>query len=390
MNPEKQLPLIAIIANYPKGTGYAWWLMERFWDEISTTALTRGWQSIIVYPQPNNDMHAKSNSLNTSHLVTFLTAGKLHDAYQIYRLIRHINIRSLYLTDRPYRSWKYCLFRLAGIKSIVVHDHTPGDRPAIKGMKGFIKQLSNSLPWFTASQYIAISPLMRQRHILNARIPTSRISTVTNGIIVRDLIPHAREKLVKRFELEADCYIVCAVGRLSPYKRLDFAIKCIGRICHIYPDCKPVLLLVGDGPDRDRLAKIAGSMEPKCRVIFTGQIKDVWSVLCGVDTVIHPSAGEGLSLAILEAMAAARPVIVPSLPSVSQTIEHGTDGLIYQEESLDDAVDSLYRLANEKPLRTKLGTNARKKVLDNYQFERMINDFKEAVLPYIFYNATKA
>jgi glycosyltransferase involved in cell wall biosynthesis len=377
-------PLIAMVANYPKGTGYAWWLMERFWDEIATTAVTRGWQSMIVFPQSPYDENAEWTLPNPSQLETFLSKGSLKDVPHVYKLIRYFNIHSLYLTDRPFRNWKYFLFRLAGIKSIVVHDHTPGDRPAIKGIKGLIKKLLNYLPWFTASLYIAISPLMRQRHLLNARIPAARIATVTNGIVVRDLIPNARELLTQKFRLPPDCYIVCAIGRLNAYKRFDFAIKCVGELCHENPDSKPVLLLIGDGPDRPRLASIADSLGPECRVIFTGQLENVWSVLCGVDTVIHPSAGEGMSLAILEAMAAARPVIVPRLPSVSQTIEHGSTGLIYQEGSLDEAKRFLYLLSSDHTYRNTLGTNARQKVLKQYQLERTVKDFKNTILPALF------
>lgn len=384
MSPESRPPLVAIVANYPEGTGYAWWLMERFWNEISNNANKRGWQSIVIYPQSPQDENLGCDSSNLSQLEAFLSKGKLKDINRIYQLIRHFNIRSLYLTDRPFRSWKYFLFRLAGINSIIVHDHTPGDRPAITGLKGIIKYLLNSLTWFTASLYIAISPLMRQRHLLNARIPAAQITTVTNGIEVRDLIPKARELLIEKFRLAPDSFIICAVGRLNAYKRFDFAINCVASLAHEHPQIHPVLILIGDGPDRQHLQGLTDSLPPECKVIFAGQINDVWPLLCGVDTVIHPSAGEGLSLAILEAMAAARPVAVPSLASVSQTIEHGYNGLIYQEGSIDDAERLLSRLSSDKMFRTSLGANARTTVLEKYRLDRAISDFNETVLPVIF------
>lgn len=376
-------PLVVMVANYPKGTGYAWWLMERFWNEIANAATVQDWRSVIIYPETSTDNKIEKTFSSPNRLATFLSNGTLRDVFGIYSLSHRFNIRSIYLTDHPFRSWKYFFLRLSGIKSIIVHDHTPGDRPAIRGIKGWLKQILNSLPWITADQYIAISPLMRQRHLLNARIPSSRIVTVTNGIIVRDLAPNAREALLERFELSPESYIVCVVGRLNPYKRFDFAIQCIIKLAHENPGCKPALILVGDGPDRPRLENLAKAHGPNCKVIFTGQVNDVWSILCGVDTVIHPSTGEGLSLAILEAMAAARPVVVPSLPSVSQTIEHGICGLIYKEGSLDDAKRLLYNLSSNNTLRTTLGMNARRKVLEEFQLERAVKDFHDAVIPAI-------
>ena len=384
MHINSHSPLVAIVANFPKGTGYAWWLMERFWNEISDAAHTHGWQSIVIYPENPADNDTEKVSFNPNRLEAFLSTGKFRDVIGIYSLIRHFNIRSIYLTDRPFRSWKYLILRLSGVKSIIVHDHTPGDRPAIKGFRGLTKHLLNSLPWNTANLLIAISPLMRQRHLSNARIPYSRIVTVTNGIIARDLVPDARELLLEKFKLTPDCYIVCVVGRLNPYKRFDFAIQCVNKLGEEYPESKPVLLLVGDGPDRNRLEDIARSLGSSCKVIFTGQESDVWPILCGVDTVLHPSAGEGLSLAILEAMAAARPVVVPSLPSVSQTIENGSNGLIYQEGSLKDAKRLLHELSIDDSLRTTLGMNARHKVLEQYQLNRALNDFKKYVIPVLF------
>lgn len=384
MPANNHTPLVTMVANYPKGTGYAWWLMERFWDEISDGAPAHGMRSVVIYPDNLAGKSSKPRGARPGRLQAFLSNGTLRDVIEIFLLIRRLNIHSIYLTDHPFRSWKYFLFRLSGIKSIVVHDHTPGDRPPIIGFKGLIKQLLNSIPLITADLYIAISPLMRQRHLLNARIPSSRIVTVTNGIVVHDVVPNAREALLERFGLAPDCYIVCVVGRLNPYKRFDFAIQCIGKLASENPESNPVLILVGDGPDRSRLEGIARLLMPKCKVIFAGQVEDAWSILCGVDTVIHPSAGEGLSLAILEAMAAARPVVAPSLPSVSQTIEHNSSGLIYQEGSLDDARRMLYNLVSNNTLRTTLGMNARHKVLKHYQLNRAVKDFKETVLPILF------
>jgi len=383
MPTNEDTPIVAMIANYPKGTGYAWWLMQCYWEEITNAAVARGWQSIIIYPENSTEGGLTMALLNPNRLESFLSNGTLCDTFAIYRLIRRLNIRSIYLTDRPFRSWKYILLRISGVKSIVVHDHTPGDRPTIAGPRGLFKQLLNSLPWINANKIIAISPLMRQRHQLNARIPSSRIATVTNGIIAHDLVPNARKLLLERFSLAPDCYIICTVGRLNSYKRLDFAIQCIAELAKENPETKPVLIIVGDGPDRSRLENFATALNLKNQVIFTGKLDDVWSILCGVDTVIHPSAGEGLSLAILEAMAAARPIIVPSLPSVSQTIEHGSNGLIYQEGSLDEAKGLLHDLSSSDTLRTTLGMNARRKIIEHYQLGRTMKDFHTAAIPVI-------
>lgn len=378
-------PLVLIVANYPKDTGYAWWLMECFWKEIADAASTAGWRTAIAYPTDSTQNIDHQNSFNPDRLEAFLSAWIWWDIFGVYRLVRRLNIRSIYLTDRPFRTWKYGWLKIAGVQSIVVHDHTPGDRPAISGIKGLIKRVLNSIPWLTADLYVSVSPLMRQRHLSNAKIPSSRCVTVTNGIIVRDLIPDARKLLIEKFKLAKESFIVAAVGRLNPYKRFDFAIRCIAQLAQEYPSSQPVLILLGDGPDRARLEKIAQLLNIKHKIIFTGRVLDAWPTLCGVDAVIHPSSGEGLSLAILEAMAAARPVIVPSLPSVAQSIDDGSSGFVYQNGDLSEAKKLLHDLACDRMLQASIGQNARQKIIEHYQLYRTLENLRSRVIPCLFF-----
>lgn len=370
-----------MVANYSKGTGYAWWLMECFWNEIAKAAGAVGWRAAVAYPWDSTQGINQENSITLDRLEAFLSIGSWRDVLDVYLLIRRCHIRSIYLTDRPLRSWKYVCLKMAGVRSIVVHDHTPGDRPAVTGFKGFAKRVLNSTPWLTADLCVSVSPLMRQRHLSNARIPPSRCVTVTNGINIHDLVPDARKLLLERFGLAEDSFLVGAVGRLNPYKRFDFAIRCIGKLAREHPEDHPVLILLGDGPDRVRLESLRETLDCKGTVIFAGEVADIWPTLCGFDAVIHPSAGEGLSLAVLEAMAAARPVVVPSLPSVAQTIDHGYTGLIYQDGDLDDATKLLHNLSRHEANRTSIGQNARRKVFEYYQLASTIHEFCAKVIP---------
>jgi glycosyltransferase involved in cell wall biosynthesis len=254
----------------------------------------------------------------------------------------------------------------------------------VKGLKGVLKSLLNSLPWITVNASVAVSPLMRQRQLESGRLPSRKVVVVTNGVVVRELIIGAREQLVRRFGIAPECFIVCAVGRLNEYKRFDFAIRAASAAARANEGLRPVLLLVGDGPDRSRLQRIADEEVVWVRTILTGHLDDVWPILCGVDAVIHPSTGEGLSLAILEAMAAARPVVVPDVPSVSQSIRHGVTGYVYADGSLDGVAHVLGKLACSSGLRLLVGGTAREHVLQEFTIDRAVDDFRRLVVPQLF------
>jgi len=284
------------------------------------------------------------------------------------------------LTDHGFRSWRYLILRLAGVKRIVVHDHTPGDRPRIRGIKGVLKAIANRLPGVTADRIVAISPLMKIRHLENARVPLARIATVTNGIPIRDLLPGSRERLIAAAGIPPSAFIMVGIGRLSAYKNFDFSVRCLARLVAESPSIDAFLVLIGDGPERAGLANLAADLRVTERLVLLGKVDDAWPLLCGCDAVLHPSRGEGLSLAILEAMAASKPVVVPDIPSVCQTVNNGQNGLIYRDGEVQDAVGALSRLASDPKLRDSLGIDARAKVIREHNIERMLASFRREVV----------
>lgn len=364
-----------MVANYPRSTGYAWWFMNALWNNVELAAEAVGWRAVIAYPP---DDSAEGKALDS--VEAFLSRGTAADLSAINRLLKQQNVRSLYLTDRSFRSWKYVALRAAGVRCIVVHDHTPGDRPPIGGLKGFAKRAVNEVPGLTADLCVSISPLMRDRHIYNARLPAERCVTVTNGIAPEAPIAGAREALLETYGLAPDTFIVGSVGRLNPYKRYDVAIEGIERLNRQHPSLNPILLLVGDGPDRERLIDLAESLNVAERIRFVGEVDDVWPILCGLDGFLHTSQGEGLSLAILEAMAASKPVVVPDIPTVSQTIRDGVDGIVYPDSDRQTMVDALARLAAEPELRATMGRSAREQVLERYTLEQTFAQFRARVI----------
>lgn len=379
MPQELSPPTVLMIANYPRSTGYAWWLMDRFWSEITAAAQGKGWRAEVVYPPEPDGGGGGTEAV--SRIEAFLSGGTLRDWPAIPQLVRRLRINSIYLTDRPMRSWKYLALRMGGVRCIVVHDHTPGDRPPITGIKGSVKGLLNTLPWITADFCVSVSPLMRQRHSVNARIPASRCETVTNGVILKDLIPGARETLRRRFEIPEDGFIVAGVGRLNRYKRFDVAVRTLASLARPPSQVNPFLLLVGDGPERQSLTELADALDVRHRVIMVGQVDDVWPILCGADAVHHPSQGEGLSLGILEAMAAAKPVVVPDVPTVCQTIDHEVTGLVYRDRDIAHAATLLRHLAGDADFRTTIGLAARQRVMDEYGLDETLAMFRNRIVP---------
>jgi glycosyltransferase involved in cell wall biosynthesis len=349
---------LLLVGNYAPGTGYAWWLMQRYWLEIADLANRMGLSTYLAYPEEG----PLPTAITRSTIEVLWRSFDTTDAGGIARavgLLRRLRIRNIYLTDRAFFSPAYLAFRAAGVRRIINHDHTPGDRPRIDGLRGALKGLRNRLPAMRVDQWIALSPLMRTRAIENGRIPPDRVVVVPNGIDPIERWSGAAESVRSTFGLAPDARVVVTVGRAHPYKRIDFVLRLARRVTDSRPNAAVTFLYIGDGPDMHRLKSIAEGLELRSpRVVFAGHRADVRTILPGCDVALHPSQGEGFSLAILEYLSAGLPTLVPDIPSVAQIIEPDQTGFIYRDDDLGDAEQRLLWLLDHDEARERMGDSA--------------------------------
>ncbi|KMQ74607.1 glycosyltransferase family 4 protein [Marinobacter subterrani] len=371
---------LLLASNYSSDTGYAWWLMEFFWLIFSERSAFQ--TTYLAYPKIRSVPSAiAKSSINTVELD--LTARDGASTQKICQFIRKNHIKCLYLTDQPYFSWQYLAYRLAGVEHIIVHDHTPGDRPSITGLKGFVKAVRNRLPLLTADLVMNVSPLMRRRSLLNGRIPSNKCISIQNGIDVK--VPEIGcttktngQSIRAELNLPADSVIVVTASRMHAYKQVDFAIQTFVRaLSHTTRNLH--FLIIGNGPDEDQLKSMQEVQENPNRIHFLGYRNDVPQILADSDIAIHCAKGEGFSLSIIEYMHQKLPVLVPDTPSVSQALEHRKSGLIYQAGNLESATSCLLELAEDNDLRSTMGQNAKDTCLKKYTIDQTRRQFTEAL-----------
>jgi glycosyltransferase involved in cell wall biosynthesis len=165
--------------------------------------------------------------------------------------------------------------------------------------------------------FISIS--VEVRHELELLgVPPSRIYDIPNGVDGRVYRPAlAGERTRRRVELGLpDAPLGVFVGRLHPVKGLDVLLRALPSVPGLH------LMIVGDGPDRPRLEGLASVLAPR-RVQFVGAVDDVAPLLRVSDLFLLPSAGEGLSNALLEAMASGLPCVAARAAGVHELLTDG-------------------------------------------------------------------
>jgi glycosyltransferase involved in cell wall biosynthesis len=365
------------VANYAPDEGYAWWLMENFWIMLAELGRGRGLKPLLLYPE---------DGVIPAHVVDAGIETAVHPfpgrgwpaLWEALKLVRERNVRVIYFTDRNYSSFAYLLFRLAGVRTLINHDHTPGDRPPVGGLRGLLKAAWRRFRPTACDIQLCVSPLVRQRAIENARIPAGRVAVVQNGIAPIQCSGDG-DYAHRVLDIPASHLICITVGRANPYKRLDFVIEVARDAVFGLRREQLVFVHCGDGPDMDRLKSLVADAGLQEHFIFAGRRSDVHALLCSADIAIHAAMGEAFSLAVVEYMSAGLPLLVPDVPSVCQAVRHGETGIIYPDGDSSTAARLLVGLAGDPDTRRRMGSAAAEKVRESYTLEQMNKQFRDVI-----------
>ncbi|MBA2114508.1 N-acetyl-alpha-D-glucosaminyl L-malate synthase [Planctomycetes bacterium FF15] len=166
--------------------------------------------------------------------------------------------------------------------------------------------------------------------------------------------------------------LVVFTGRLHPGKGLTKLVRAWPYILQRFPMAR--LWLVGEGPQEGELASMIGAMGLQSRIILPGAFDTVEDVLAAADAFVLPSLHEGMSIALLEAMAAALPCVVSDIPGNRILIDHDDTGVVFPVDDTRALADSLIRVIESRQLATSLGNAARSRVIQHFSLQRSAAD----------------
>lgn len=127
----------------------------------------------------------------------------------------------------------------------------------------------------------------------------------------------------------------------------------------------------GEGSERERLARLAARLELRDEVGFEGFVSDIPSFLSGIDIFVLPSIYEGLGVSVLEAMAAAKPVVATRVGGIPELVEEGVTGFLVPPGDPLGLARSISRLASQKDLIQEMGERGWERVRREFTLEQM-------------------
>lgn len=208
--------------------------------------------------------------------------------------------------------------------------------------------------------------------ITNRIAPREKIIVIHNGIPIPshppnpDTVNAARQ----RMGVQPNDWVVTVVGRFHPIKGHIYLINAVPSV----PDA--VFVFAGEGAERSTLEARARELGIAHRLRFVGHVADVPSLLAGTNAFALPSLSEGLSNALMEAMAMACPIVATNVGGNSELVEHGRTGLLVPPANTAALAAALNELRQNPTRAAQLGLAARQFILD-YSVENMARRFME-------------
>jgi L-malate glycosyltransferase len=233
------------------------------------------------------------------------------------------------------------------------------------------RRLANIVLGRAASHVFTVSRELGQ-HLADEGFPKSRLEVICNGISVGPLpLPASRAEARVKIGVRDDEVVVGTIARLDPVKDLGTLVRAT-RIAAAHGPVR--LVIVGDGDERARLEREVDEAGARGLVQFLGHRDDARAWLAGCDVYANSSISEGISLTILEAMAAGLPVVATRVGGTPEIVDESCGRLVPSRDP-DALATALTEFCTNAALRRSLGAAARLRVERQFTIERMVNDY---------------
>lgn len=220
------------------------------------------------------------------------------------------------------------------------------------------------------AQFVVVSEDLRQFVERQTGISRDCLHVIPNGIGELNSVDHCRVADLRReLEITHTSQVVGVVGNLYPVKGHEYLINAIPKILLACPGT--VFLFIGRGELEEKLRIQVDKLGVSRYVRFLGLRRDIPELLTLMDVFAMPSLSEGLSIALLEAMRAGKPVVTTSVGGNVEVVVGGQTGLLVPPADSHALGDALIKLLLDADMGKQFGLAGRQRVCEQFTLEGM-------------------
>jgi glycosyltransferase involved in cell wall biosynthesis len=211
--------------------------------------------------------------------------------------------------------------------------------------------LLEKLTKFLITRYFAVSSTVKNTYVKKAGISPKKIALIPNGL-ESSLVNQASSQYKQKLGIPKTSLLLSCVAKLRPEKNHLLLLEIFNKFKAVFPDS--ALVLAGEGPEDKSIREYIKKHNLQTSVFLTGNIANVSELLSETDIFILLSNFEGMSNALLEALAAGCPILASDITPNRELIEDQKNGLLAPLSSLDIILEKLVSLAAYPELRQKM------------------------------------
>jgi glycosyltransferase involved in cell wall biosynthesis len=359
--------------------GGAGWIILR----LCQIAKDEGWQVDVLTTDPPFQQAVLRQGLGVVNLDVIRRAIRpLWDLWGLIRLYRFFR-RQRYSIVHTHTSKAGFVGRLAGYLAgvpIIVHTaHGFAFHELSPLSTRFLYATLERLASRWSNRIVSVSEFHRRWALELGMCKPHQIVAIPNGVATAERNSEiASEDLRCMLGVHKGDLLILSVSRLAADKGLEYLIEAAATLPRIRHGIR--IAIAGDGPIRSRLEQLAFKKGVADRVLFLGFRRDIGDLLAACDLVVLPSLREGFSIALLEAMAAGKPIIATAIGSQRELVSQADMACLVPPADAKTLCEAILRLIGDPHLMSQLGMTARALFERCYTEDRMLSAYRQLYL----------
>ena len=339
---------------------------EKMIVEIASSLSKQRFQSTVVTLKPGGYLEQLCENKNLDYIsVNMKSKLDFMAVFRLFKLIKNNNVDILH----TYLFHANIIGRVIGklCKVPVIFSGQRNIDLWRKNYHNFIDRLTSKF----CSKIISNSSAGKKFLIEDVGINQDKLLVVPNGIDVSNY------KIAKRDS--SDFINIIVVASLTSKKGHSYLLRAFQKLFEY--NNKVYLQVIGTGPLKNELEELSRSLKINKNVTFLGFRSNIIDYLEQADIFVLPSLWEGMPVALMEAMACGLPCLASNVGGVKELIDNNINGILVEPKDVDALYENMLRLINSSSeVGDKLGTGARRKIVECYSKKAMITKLEEIYL----------